>query len=44
VVSKTHGQAEEIIEYLTNNTKNRNQLAVREYFDPKTSMSDLVSE
>jgi hypothetical protein len=41
---ETHGQTEEIIEYLTNNTKKRNQLAVREYFDPKTSVSDLVSE
>jgi len=34
VLLETHGQAEELIEYLANNAKNRNQLAVREYFDP----------
>ena len=44
VLLETHGQAEETIEYPANNTKNSNQLAVREYFDSETSVSDLVSE
>ena len=37
VLLEAHGQAEEMIEYLANNTKSRNQVAMREYFDPKTS-------
>ena len=44
VLLETRGQADEIIEYLANNTKNHNQLAVREYFAPKISVSDLVRE
>jgi hypothetical protein len=41
---EAHSQAEEIIEYLANNTKHRNQLAVHEYFEPKTSVNGLMSE
>jgi hypothetical protein len=44
VLLETHGQAEEMIEYLASNTKNRNQLAVRKYFDPTTIVSDLMSQ